>query len=98
MSFKSYLKPKVDMQEVQEKFAYKKLYKEGDVINNIKLEESVKTPEELLRKAGFKIKLVAPTKFGTQIDFAKKYEEEKIKEVLSDFNVKFDNKSIFVVD
>lgn len=86
------------MQKVQEKFEHKIYYKEGEDIKNIKLEESAKTPEEILRKAGFKIKLVAPTKFGTQIDFAKKYEEEKIKEVLSDFNVKFDNKSIFVVD
>lgn len=57
-----------------------------------------KKPEEVLRGAGFKIKLVTPTSFGTQIDFAKKYDEKEIEELLKDFTVKIKNKSVFIVD
>ena len=62
------------------------------------LNESNDTPEKILRSHGYKIKLVAPTKFGTQIDFAKKYEDADIKKVLKGFTLKFDGKSVFVID
>ena len=60
--------------------------------------ESNEKPEELLRKAGFKIKLVTKTSFGVQIDFAKMYEKEDIEKTLKDFNIKIKDKSVFVVD
>jgi len=60
--------------------------------------EAKDKPEELLRTNGLKIKMVTPTSFGIQIDFAKKYDEEEIKDILSDFNIKIKNKSVFIVD
>ena len=57
-----------------------------------------KEPSEILRGAGKKIKLITPTSFGTQIDFAKKYEDEEIKDLLKDFTIKIKNKSVFIVD
>ena len=60
-------------------------------------EKETKKPEEILRGANIKIKLVTPTAFGTQIDFSKKYDEDKIKELLKDFNIKIKNNSIFIV-
>lgn len=60
--------------------------------------QEAKKPEEILRGAGFKIKLVTPTSFGTQIDFAKKYDAEEIKDLLKDFTIKIKNKSVFIVD
>jgi len=70
---------------------------------NIKINEKVITeeaekPEEILRRAGVKIKLITPTSFGTQIDFAKKYEDDDIKDMLKGFNIKIKNKSVFIVD
>lgn len=61
-------------------------------------EEKEKKPEEILRGAGIKIKMVTPTSFGTQIDFAKRYDEDEIKEILKNFSVKIKNKSVFIVD
>jgi len=55
-------------------------------------------PEDILRKAGFKIKLITPTSFGTQIDFAKQYEEKDIETVLKDFQIKIKNKSVFIIE
>jgi hypothetical protein len=60
--------------------------------------DEAKKPEEVLRGAGYKIKLVTPTSFGTQIDFAKKYNEDEIKDLLKDFTIKIKNKSVFIVD
>lgn len=54
-------------------------------------------PEKILRDAGFKIKLITPTSFGTQIDFAKEYNAKEIENVLKDFNIKLKNKSVFIV-
>jgi hypothetical protein len=42
-------------------------------------------------------KLVTPTSFGTQIDFAKKYEDSEIEELLTDFTIKIKNNSVFIV-
>ena len=55
-------------------------------------------PEDLLREHGFKIKLVLHTSFGKQIDFAKKYSDEEIIKVLSTFNIKIKDKSIFIIE
>jgi hypothetical protein len=52
--------------------------------------------EDVLRSNGFKIKLITPTKFGTQIDLAKNYEKEEIEKVLKDFKFKMSGRSIFV--
>lgn len=60
-------------------------------------EQNNKLPEELLRSFGYKIKLVIPTSFGVQIDFAKKYEEKDIKNILKDYNIKIKDKSVFIV-
>lgn len=60
-------------------------------------EKETAKPEEILRAAGFKINLVTPTVFGLQIDFAKKYEDKEILNVLKDFKVKIKSKSIFIV-
>jgi hypothetical protein len=60
-------------------------------------EKETAKPEEILRAAGFKINLVTPTVFGLQIDFAKKYEDKEILDVLKDFKVKIKSKSIFIV-
>lgn len=64
----------------------------------VEVNEAPKTPEEVLRGAGFKIRLVTPTSFGTQIDFAKKYDPKEIEKILNGFNVKIKGKSAFVVD
>lgn len=61
------------------------------------INEEAEKPEDILRRAGFKIKLVTPTSFGTQIDFAKEYEEKLIKDVLPDLTLKFKNKSVFII-
>jgi hypothetical protein len=53
--------------------------------------------EDVLRDAGYKIKLVTPTSFGIQIDLAKKYEDEELEDILSDFTIKIKNKSVFIV-
>lgn len=60
-------------------------------------EKPEEKPEEVLRGAKFKIKLITPTAFGTQIDFAKKYPEEEIEKVLTGFNIKIKDKSVFIV-
>lgn len=62
------------------------------------VDEAEKKPEEVLRGAGYKIKLVTPTSFGTQIDFAKKYDPKEIEKALKDFTIKIKNKSVFIVD
>jgi len=61
-------------------------------------EAEKKKPEEILRGAGFKIKLITATSFGTQIDFAKQYSPEDIEKTLTDFSIKIKGKSVFIVD
>lgn len=61
-------------------------------------EAETKKPEEILRGAGFKIKLVTSTSFGTQIDFAKQYKAEDFEKLLSNFSIKIKGKSVFIVD
>jgi len=56
------------------------------------------SPKDLLRAAGFKIKTVTPTSFGVEIEFATKYTDEDIQDVLADFNIKLKGKSVFIVD
>ncbi len=60
--------------------------------------EEAQKPEEVLRGAGYKIRLVTPTSFGVQIDFAKSYNPDEITKVLSNFQVKIKGKSVFIVD
>lgn len=55
-------------------------------------------PEEVLRKNGFKIKLVIQTAFGIQIDFFRKPDTLDINNALKGFNFKIKNKSIFIMD
>lgn len=74
------------------------MLKTEQVLNEVPIVEAEKTPEDILRKGGFKIKLVTGTSFGTQIDFSKKYTDEEIEEILKDFNIKIKNKSVFIVD
>lgn len=66
------------------------------VVSKLIIEAS--NPVDILRKGGFKIRLVTPTSFGTQIDFAKKYDESELKDVLKGFNIKIKEKSLFVID
>jgi|GEM_PF-6517975 hypothetical protein len=54
-------------------------------------------PEEILRAAGFKINLITPSVFGLQIDFAKKYEDKEILDLLKEFKIKIKSKSIFII-
>jgi len=60
--------------------------------------EEKNSADDILRSNGFKIKLVTPTSFGTQIDLFKTFEEEEVKEILKDFDIKIKNKSIFIID
>ena len=60
--------------------------------------ENKQTPEEILRGASLKIKQVIGTAFGIQIDFAKKYKDEVIEDLLADFTIKIKDKSVFIVD
>ncbi len=53
--------------------------------------------EDVLRTNGYKIRLITPTSFGTQIDFAKLYNPDEIKKVLSNFQIKIKDKSVFIV-
>lgn len=63
------------------------------------LDEAItQSPEDLLRAAGFKIKLVTSTSFGTQIDLAKHYDPAQITDVLPEFKIKIKGPSIFIVD
>ncbi len=57
-----------------------------------------KSAEDLLRAGGMKIKLVTDTKFGKQVDFAKHYEQEDIEKLLKNYTLKFDDKSVFIID
>lgn len=67
-------------------------------INEAKNNNAEVPPEDLLRANGLKIKLVTPTAFGIQVDFFKKYDEELVKNILKDYNIKLKNKSIFIVN
>ena len=76
----------------------KELTEEKLIESDKSIEEAQKKPEEVLRGAGFKIKLVTPTSFGTQIDFAKQYDPKEIEKALTGFTIKLKNKSVFIVD
>ena len=67
-------------------------------ISEEKDEKDGKSAISILRDNNFKIRLVTPTSFGTQIDFAKKYEDDEIEEVLKDFSIKIKNKSVFIIE
>jgi len=55
-------------------------------------------PEDILRMSGYRIKLITPTSFGTQITFAKGYVMEDIEKLLKNFNVKFKgDRDIFII-
>jgi len=86
-------------------FSYKDYKKAINFIKNVqkdlyesKPEDVIDTPETILRRNNFKIKSVHGTKFGTEFIFAKQYEDKDIQEILKDFKLKFDGKSVFVVD
>lgn len=55
-----------------------------------------KDAETVLIKNNIKIKQKFSTKFGTEFVLAKKYDESGLKDILKDFKVTFDDKSIFV--
>jgi len=61
------------------------------------VQESDDSVEKILRKEGFKIKSVYGTKFGTEFIMFKKFNEEEVQELLKKYTLKFDGKSIFVV-
>jgi hypothetical protein len=67
-------------------------------IEKIEKIDEAKKPEEILRGAGYKIKLVTPTSFGTQIDFAKAYDPKDVQNILKGFTTKIKGKSVFIVD
>jgi len=69
----------------------------AEIQSSPRLISEAKKPEEILRAAGFKIRLITPTSFGTQIDFAKKYDDDDIEKLLKDFTIKLKNKSLFIV-
>lgn len=96
MSFIGILKDKGHVQEING--SDKELLREEKRASGLVEEEKAQKPEEVLRRAGFKIKLVTSTSFGTQIDFAKKYDEDDVKAALKGFNIKIKNKSVFIVD
>lgn len=87
LRFKDYLNIETPAVEATEKITEKEV-KTGTNDN----------AETVLRKNNYKIKLVTPTKFGTQIDFAKSYDESDVKDLLHNFKIKFDGKSIFIVN
>ena len=66
--------------------------------NEVLEESEKKEPQEVLRGAGFKIKMITPTAFGTQIDFAKRYDADDIKDILSDYTIKIKDKSVFIIN
>jgi hypothetical protein len=67
-----------------------------DAVDTVAIIEAAKA-EDILRKAGYKIKLITGTSFGTQIDLFKQPDEDDIKDVLKDFNIKIKNKQLFIV-
>lgn len=89
MSFLSHLK-QYDKKEVIEENV--------DIVDTlVEADDSDNAVEDILRKNKYKIKEVIKTAFGVQIDLAKAYDEDEIKELLSDHSVKIKGKSIFVV-
>lgn len=76
------------------KIIEKNIIKENKTKNNDVFNDAA----DVLRNNGIKIKLITPTAFGTQIDLFKIPNEEKLNDVLVDFNYKIKNKSIFIVN
>jgi hypothetical protein len=52
--------------------------------------------EDILIKHNIKIKSKFETKFGTEFQLAKKYDEDNIRHILNGYKVTFDGNSIFV--
>jgi hypothetical protein len=99
MKFMEMLKSKNNAKTVNTSKEGTRKIEEAVQTNSVgQLIEKEKKPEEILRRAGFKIKLVNMTAFGTQIDFAKKYDETELKDVLKDFKIKIKDKSLFIVE
>lgn len=93
MRFVDLLNTNIEQENIEETFVEQKP----------SITESSEKPEELLRKAGFKIKLVTKTSFGIQISFAKKYNKEEIVNLLSNFKLKFKDETdvveeIFIIE
>ena len=94
MSFKEYLNVTDEQDRVENETI---IESSKELPKRVQLKEAEKA-DEILRRNNFKIKSTFSTKFGTEYLMAKKYDEEDIKKVLKDFNIKFDDKSIFVVN
>jgi len=56
-----------------------------------------KRAEQLLRKENIKIKNIFKTKFGIEFLLAKQYPEQTIKNILTGYSLRFDEKSVFIV-
>jgi hypothetical protein len=97
MSFIDVLKSKPDGREGKHAITKTEGENKTPSVKVLQINEE-KKPEEILRGANKKIRLVTPTAFGTQIDFAKKYDDNEIKEILKDFTIKIKQKSVFIVD
>jgi hypothetical protein len=97
MSFIDVLKSKPDGREGKYTITKTEGENKTPSVKVLQINEA-KKPEEILRGANKKIRLVTPTTFGTQIDFAKKYDDNEIKELLKDFTIKIKQKSVFIVD
>jgi hypothetical protein len=70
-----------------------------DVVYHVIEDMNSEKPAEILRSGGFKIKLITPTSFGTQITFAKRFKESEIKKILKGFSIKFKgDKDIFIIE
>lgn len=67
-----------------------------EVIKGTELKENYLSAQKVLRELGYKIKLETRTKFGVQIDLAKKYPETQLKKDLKDFNFEIQGDIIFV--
>jgi len=76
---------------VQSKEKPKKITKSQPVVTE------AKDAADVLRSAGFKIRLVTPTSFGTQIDFAKLYNPAELEKTLAGYQIKIKDKSVFIV-
>jgi len=92
MGFINMLKDKETVNKLTER-----LIKSVEIGKTDKFVDESLSPETLLRDAGKKIKLVTPTSFGTQIEFAKKYLDDEIEILLRGFNYKIKGKSVFII-
>jgi hypothetical protein len=83
-----------------------KRYQDSNHIHSSKIKKTLKEDnklnenvfEDILIKNHIKIKSKFETKFGTEFQLAKKYDEEEIKKILTGYKVTFDGNSIFVTN